>query len=198
LKIILFCVTQLLIIMEQKPAYGSLASSHLPATRLNITKLFKEGILDIYHAERTLAGALPMMVINSTSTLLAAALEHHMVETHGHINRLEKLMATLDIVPEDKPCETMESMVREGAGTITEADKGIACDLSIIAAAQKVEHFEIAAYGTLRTLAEMLDMPEAVGTLDLTLDEEKLADTILTETAAAILYNELKQSNHTH
>jgi ferritin-like metal-binding protein YciE len=177
--------------MEQKPAFGSLASSSMPTTRLQITKLFKDGLLDIYHAERTIAGALPMMVINSTSMLLAAALEHHMAETHGHINRLEKLLVALDIVPEDKPCETMESMVREAAGTITEAGKGVACDLSIIAAAQKVEHFEIAAYGTLRTLAEMLDMPEAVGILDQTLDEEKLADTILTETSASILYNEI-------
>jgi ferritin-like metal-binding protein YciE len=183
--------------MRLKPAYGSL-SRMLPAhLESQFARLLSDGLQDIYHAERTLAGAIPAMVINATSPALVHVLEHHLTETHGHITRLETLFSDMGITPEDKTCETMESMVKEGTGMMTKAEKGIMCDTAIIGAAQKVEHFEIAAYGTLRTLAEMLGLRETVGILDQTLDEEKLADTKLSELAGLILYEELKNNpNH--
>jgi ferritin-like metal-binding protein YciE len=181
--------------MKNKPAEGILSRVMPESLESGLMTFFGDGIRQMYYAERQIAGAIPTLVINTSATALADALELHMTETHGHIARLEKLMALYGLPLEEKTCATIDAMILEGVKSITAAEKGLVCDTAIIAAAQKVEHFEIANYGTLRTLAEQLGFREAAGMLDQTLDEEKLADTKLTETASTILYTEISKTN---
>lgn len=181
--------------MKTKAAQGSLPMKSAAGVASGLTILFKKGITKMHHTERVIAGAFPSMVINCNSGELAQALEDHMTETHAHIMRLEKIMKFYDIENDEMVCETIEVLVSEGSESITSSEKGVMCDTAIIASAQRIEHFEIASYGNLRSLAEILGLREAAGMLDQILDEEKLADTKLTELSASILYRALNQSN---
>jgi ferritin-like metal-binding protein YciE len=148
-------------------------------------KLFEEELKDIYWAEKALTTAIPKMIAKATSTELVSALEDHLAETEDQVTRLEKVFEIFGKEASAKKCEAMAGLIKEAEALMEESDEGVMRDAAIISAAQKVEHYEIASYGTLRTFAETLGLEEAVTLLETTLEEEKNADVKLTEVAVS-------------
>jgi ferritin-like metal-binding protein YciE len=146
-------------------------------------KLFEDELKDIYWAETALTKALPKMISNATSEELSQALEDHFAETEEHVTRLEKIFSIIGKEVESKKCEAMAGLIKEAEELMAESDSGMMRDAAIISAAQKVEHYEIASYGTLRSFAQTLGLSDAVSLLETTLDEEKTADATLTRVA---------------
>ncbi len=134
--------------------------------------LFIEELKDLYHAEKQITKALPQMVKKATSEELKEAFESHLKETENQITRLEKVFKELDLTPRAKKCEGMEGIIQEGKTMMQELDKSDTLDAALIAAAQKVEHYEIASYGTVRTYAQQLNFKNAANLLQETLEEE--------------------------
>jgi ferritin-like metal-binding protein YciE len=149
-------------------------------------KLFEDSLKDIYWAEKALTSALPKMAAKATSSELADAIEQHLKETEGHVEKVEKVFEILGKTARGKKCEAMDGLIKEGKTIMSESEEGAMRDAGIIAAAQKVEHYEIASYGTLRTYAEILGLTEAVSVLEEILEEEKNADETLTNVATSI------------
>ena len=140
---------------------------------------------DLYSAERQLVAALPTMVKAATSPSLASALRDHLEQTVGHVTRLEECFSHLDVATKAIKCKGMEGLLKEGAEMAEEDGNPLVRDAGIIGAAQRVEHYEIAAYGTSVELASVVG-EEAVATLlRLTLEEERAADALLTSIAEA-------------
>jgi len=150
-----------------------------------LMKLFEDELKDIYWAEKALTKAIPKMVKKATSTELIDALDNHLSETENQVIRLEKVFNTIDKKAVAKKCEAMEGLIKEGQEIMEQCEEGAMCDAGIISAAQKIEHYEIATYGTLCQFAETLELTEAVDLLEETLDEEKAADEKLTEVAVS-------------
>ncbi len=150
-----------------------------------LMKLFEAELKDIYWAEKALTKAIPKMIKNATSKDLIDALENHLSETQKQVNRLEEVFNSIDKKAVAKKCEAMNGLIKEGQEIMEECEEGAMCDAGIIAAVQKIEHYEIASYGTLRQFAETLDLTEAVDLLEETLDEEKAADQKLTQVAVS-------------
>jgi ferritin-like metal-binding protein YciE len=150
-----------------------------------LMKLFENELKDIFWAEKALTAAIPKMIKQATSEELIAALEKHLEETNEQITRLEGVFASIDMKPVGKKCEAMAGLMKEAEGIIDECEPGAMRDAGIIAGAQKIEHYEIASYGTMRQFAETLELTEAVKLLEQTLDEEKLADEKLTIVAVS-------------
>jgi ferritin-like metal-binding protein YciE len=148
-----------------------------------LTELFEDGLKDIYWAEKALTKALPLMAKNATSAELIDAITNHLTETEEHVTRLEQVFASIGKKATAKKCDAMEGLIEEGKSILEETEIGVVRDAGIIAASQKIEHYEIATYGTLRQFAETLGLTEAASLLELTLDEEKGADKLLTEVA---------------
>lgn len=148
-----------------------------------LAKLFEDELKDIYWAEQALVKAIPKMMEKSTSTELSAALEHHLHETEGHVATVEKVFSLMGKKAEAKKCEAMAGLIKEAEELMEESDEGVMRDAAIISAAQKVEHYEIASYGTLVSFAATLGMDEIADLLEVTLEEEKTADETLTEVA---------------
>jgi ferritin-like metal-binding protein YciE len=167
---------------KSKKSSGSSAQSE----ETMLKELFIEELRDIYWAEKHLTKALPKMKKSSTSEELAAAFEDHLVVTENQIERLEKVFELLDLTPRAKKCEAMEGLVKEAQNVIEEMPKGSAViDAALIISGQKVEHYEIAAYGSLVQLAKTMGENEIADLLQQTLDEEKEADQLLTELAVS-------------
>jgi ferritin-like metal-binding protein YciE len=141
---------------------------------------------DLYSAETQLIKALPKMAKAATSEELKQAFINHLEETKVHAERLDEIMTRLDESPRGKKCKAMEGLVEEGKETIDENAAPEIKDLALIVAAQKVEHYEIAGYGSARTLADLCGETEIVGILQETLDEEGTTDKLLTEIAQTI------------
>ncbi|RAW00176.1 YciE/YciF ferroxidase family protein [Pseudochryseolinea flava] len=158
-------------------------------------KLFEEELKDIYWAEKALTSALPKMISKATSAELVQALEDHLAETEEQISRVEQVFQLLGKDPSAKKCEAMAGLIKEAEELMEESDEGVMRDAAIISAAQKVEHYEIASYGTLRSFAQTLGLEEAVSILDLTLEEEKNADLTLTEVAVTAVNLEAAGEN---
>ena len=154
-----------------------------PNAAQGLRDFFEDALKDIYWAEHALTKALPKMAKNATSSKLVNAFEHHLKETEEHIVRLEKIFESLGIEAVGKKCDAMEGLLKEGDGIMEETQMGVVRDAAIIAAAQKVEHYEIATYGTLRAYAVTLGETTAATLLAKTLEEEKKADVLLTEIA---------------
>jgi ferritin-like metal-binding protein YciE len=150
-------------------------------------KLFEEQLKDIYWAEKALTKAIPKMIKKASSDELIEALENHLAETEEQVKRAEEVFAVLGKEPKAKKCPAMEGLIKEAEELMEEAEEGPMRDAGIIAAAQKVEHYEIASYGTLRTFAEILGLEQAVSILEATLEEEKNADVTLTEVAVSAI-----------
>jgi ferritin-like metal-binding protein YciE len=151
-----------------------------------LKELFVEELRDIYWAEKHLTKALPKMKKAATSQELAAAFEDHLAVTEKQIERVEKVFELLDMTARAKKCEAMDGLVKEAQNVIEEMPKGSAViDAGLIIAGQKVEHYEIAAYGSLVQLAKTMGENEIAGLLQQTLDEEKQADQLLTELAVS-------------
>jgi ferritin-like metal-binding protein YciE len=148
----------------------------------NLNELFVEELKDIYDAEKQLTKALPKMAKAADSDHLRAAFEEHFEITRAHVSRCEEVFKLLGIPARGKICEGMTGLIEEGAEAIEEM-VGSTLDAALIASAQKVEHYEIATYGTLATFADVLDMQDAKDLLGQTLDEEKEADQKLTQIA---------------
>ena len=143
-----------------------------------LPELYKEELKDLYSAETQLVTALPKMAKAASSLALKQAFETHLEETKGHVKRLEQIFEMLEGSTKGKKCKAMEGLVEEGAELIKEkADfEPEALDAGLIGAAQRVEHYEIAAYGTARTFAQQLGDQQAATLLQQTLDEEMAAD----------------------
>ncbi|MDB5015443.1 MAG: hypothetical protein JWQ84_275 [Mucilaginibacter sp.] len=149
-----------------------------------LNELFLDELKDIYWAEKHLVSALPKMAKAATSEELRTAIENHLAETENHVTRLENAFASIDEKAVAKKCEAMAGLIKEGTEIIADTEKGsFTRDAGIISAAQKVEHYEIASYGTLKTLATVLGYNEAADLLEATLQEEKNADNLLSQIA---------------
>jgi ferritin-like metal-binding protein YciE len=138
---------------------------------------------DVYDAEKQLVKALPKMAKASTSEKLQAGFEEHLRQTEGHVERLETIFKSLGVAAKGTKCAAMKGLVEEGSEMISEHAEDAVKDAGLIMAAQKVEHYEIATYGTLVTFAELLGQSEARELLEQTLQEEKETDEKLTDLA---------------
>lgn len=161
---------------KQKGATKSSAANGL-------RELFIDSLKDIYWAEKALTKALPKMAKNATSQNLIDAINDHLAVTEEQVKRLEEVFNIVGEKASAKKCEAMEGLIKEGEGILEETESGPVRDAGIIAASQKIEHYEIATYGTLTAFAETLGEDEVAGLLSQTLDEEKEADAILSDTA---------------
>lgn len=148
--------------------------------------LYIDELKDIYNAETQLVKALPKMAKAATSEQLRLGFEEHLEQTRGHVSRLEQIFEDLDEKPSGKKCAGMEGLVKEGGEMIKNDFEGEVKDAGLIGAAQRVEHYEIAAYGTVRAFAELLGDGNAVDLLSQTLEEEKETDNKLTQLASEI------------
>lgn len=146
----------------------------------SIEELFVHELSDVYSAEKQLTKALPKMARASTNEELAAGFETHLAETEGQIERIDRVVELLDIKLKRIKCQAMEGLIAEGKDVIDEVEAGALRDAALIGAAQKVEHYEIAAYGTLCALGKQLGYTDAVKLLKETLAEEKATDEKLT------------------
>jgi ferritin-like metal-binding protein YciE len=148
--------------------------------------VYVEQLKDLYSAETQLIKALPKMAKAATSPDLAQGFEDHLEQTKGHANRLEQIFEKLEEEPTGKKCKAMEGLIKEGAEAIEENASPAAKDALLIAAAQRVEHYEMAGYGSVKTYANLLGEDEAAALLEQTLQEEVETDEKLTEAAESI------------
>ena len=164
---------------QQQP--GSMTSSGDEATGLR--ELFQDSLKDIYWAEKALTKAIPKMIKNATSPELLAALKDHLEVTKNQVTRLEQVFQIIEKPARAKKCEAMDGLIKEAEGIMEETEVGVVRGAGIIAAGQKVEHYEIATYGTLCAFAKILGEHEAADLLHETLAEEKEADSTLSQVA---------------
>src|SRR3954470_6945880 len=152
----------------------------------SLRQLYVEELRDLYNAETQLTKALPKMAKASSNDELRQGFEEHLRQTSEHVSRLEQIFEMLGEKPSGKKCLGMEGLVKEGAETMKEDYEGSIMDAALIGAAQRVEHYEIAGYGTVREFAELLGEDEHVPLLEQTLEEEKETDEKLTQLAQDI------------
>jgi ferritin-like metal-binding protein YciE len=158
-----------------------------------LRSLFAAELKDVYGAEKALEAALPTMMEKATSEELVTAIDEHLVETKNQITRIEEVFALIGEKPEAKSCKAMDGLIAEATEMMNKIEAGVVRDAAIIASAQKVEHYEIATYGTLITFAETLKQNKAAGILQETLEEEKETDVILTQIAKSFVNAEAKK-----
>ncbi|HET7497241.1 MAG TPA: ferritin-like domain-containing protein [Candidatus Eisenbacteria bacterium] len=151
----------------------------------SLEKLYVDQLRDIYDAENQLVRALPKMAKAASSPELRTAFEDHLEKTRGHVRRLDEIFRTLGHPSKGKSCKAMIGLIEEGDEMVKSDSEPSVKDAGLIAAAQKVEHYEIASYGTLRTFAEFRGDRQAAQSLQETLDEEYEADKTLTQVAEA-------------
>jgi ferritin-like metal-binding protein YciE len=149
-------------------------------------ELLVEEMQDLYDAEKQLVKALPKMVKAAASEELSQAFGNHLEQTKGHVERIERAFALLKHKPKSKSCAAMKGLISEAQERIHENSEGALADSAMICAAQKVEHYEIAGYGTLKAWAEELGLDDVAALLQETLDEEKEADQKLSEIAGKV------------
>ena len=152
-----------------------------------VQDLFEHEISDLYSAETQLVAALPKLAQAASNDELRQAFEHHLDETREHVRRLEEIRGQIGSTSSEE-CEGMRGLIEEGQEVITASGDVNVKDAALISAAQRVEHYEIAGYGTARTLADELDLDDAKDLLDQTLDEESNADKLLTKIATGGLF----------
>jgi len=158
--------------------------------------LFISELKDLYSAEKQIVRALPKMAKAASSSELQDAFQEHLQQSKGHIDRLEEIFDMLRVSSRNKKCKGIEGIIGEGEELISKGKKNSnpdALDAGIVAAAQKVEHYEIAGYGTVRTYASMLGHDKAANLLQQTLDEEKETDQKLTQLAETMINVEAAQ-----
>jgi ferritin-like metal-binding protein YciE len=152
-----------------------------------LQKLYISELRDLYSAETQLVKALPKMAKGASSPELKDAFEQHLEQTKGHVERLEQLFEQLGESPRGKTCHAMKGLIEEGSEILKEEGEDTVLDAGIIVAAQKVEHYEIASYGSVRTFANLLGKDEEAKLLQSTLDEEAETNQILTQLAESIV-----------
>jgi len=162
----------------------STTNQKIPDDSSALMEFFVDSLKDIYWAEKNALKAMPKMAKKATSQELRSALETHLAETENQVVKLEQVFASLDQKAQAKKCEAMEGLIKESESIMSETEDGtMTRDVGIIAAAQKMEHYEIASYGTMRTLADVLGLPEASELLSQILEEEKNTDVLLSQIA---------------
>lgn len=147
----------------------------------DLNELLEDELKDLFSAENQLVKALPKMAKKASSPKLQKAFSDHLKQTEGHVDRLQRIGEMLGIKLTGKKCHAMEGLVEEGKEVIAEDGKSVVIDAALIGAAQRVEHYEIAAYGTVRAIAQTLGHEKVVKLLQATLDEEGAADKLLTD-----------------
>ena len=152
-----------------------------------LEKLYVNELRDLYSAENQLLKALPKMAKGASSSELKKAFENHLEQTKGHVQRLERLFDQLDESPKGKTCRAMKGLVEEGSEILKEEGEDSVLDAGLIVAAQKVEHYEIASYGSVCTFAKLLGKDEAAELLQSTLNEESETNEILNQLAESIV-----------
>jgi ferritin-like metal-binding protein YciE len=158
----------------------------------NLDDLYEDGLKDILWAEKNLLKALPKMEKNATHSTLKKAISKHLKETENHISRLEECFKEIDKKPKAEKCDAMAGLLEEAKGIMEETEAGTVRDAGIIAAAQKVEHYEIATYGTLAAFAKILGHKKGLKQLLQTLAEEKKCDEDLSQIADTNLNSKAK------
>lgn len=149
----------------------------------SLAELLQDELKDIFNAEHQLLKALPRMAKKASSDKLKQAFTTHLKQTEGHVARLEKIGQSLNIKLKGKTCQAMKGLVEEGKEVLEEDGEGAVIDAALIGAAQRVEHYEMAAYGTVRAMAERLGHKDVAKILQTTLDEEGETDKLLTQIA---------------
>lgn len=163
----------------------------------SLRKLYTEELKDLYNAENQLLKALPKMAKAASSEELKNAFEQHLEQTRGHVDRLEQIFQEMDESPKGKTCHGMKGLIEEGSEMLDQDGEESVLDAGIIVAAQKVEHYEIAGYGSVRTFAEMLGDDKAAKLLQETLDEESEANELLNELAENTINEEALEEAET-
>jgi len=158
----------------------------MPIELDSLEKLYLEELKDLYSAENQLIDALPKMVKSAKDSKLKAAFRVHLKQTREHARRLERICKAMDKSPKGKKCEGMEGLIKEAKGLIREKPDRSVLDAGLISAAQHVEHYEMAGYGTVRNYARLLGYKGAARVLQQTLNEEGKTDHLLTRLAASI------------
>jgi ferritin-like metal-binding protein YciE len=177
--------------MPQTKKTSKKAVARTPQQEGALMELFTNSLKDINWAEKQLVKALKKMAKAASAGEVSSAFEEHMTQTEGHVERLAQVFELLGKKPTSKKCEAMEGLIKEAEELIEETEEGTEVrDVALIAAAQKVEHYEIATYGTLATLAGTLGLSEAQKILQQTLEEEKQTDALLTEIAVDYINEE--------
>ena len=161
----------------------------------SLRTLWIEEMRDLYNAENQIIKALPKMVKRASTPELKQAFETHLEETRGHVERLDEIFGKLGKKPTGKTCKGMQGLIEEGSEILKEDGVDSVIDAGLIAAAQRVEHYEIAGYGVARTFASILEEDEAEDLLQETLDEEGAADEKLTEIAEGIVNEEAEDAD---
>ena len=163
-----------------------------------LKELFVEQLQDLLHAEIQLVQSLPKMAEAANHPKLKELFEKHLQQTEGHVERLKSAFELIDRKPQPKPCKGMNGLIDEGQETIDdhEGEEELAADLALIAAAQKVEHYEIAGYGTVRSLARQLGEREIATLLSRTLGEEEGSDYLLTELSKPLMQDASSTNNN--
>jgi ferritin-like metal-binding protein YciE len=151
----------------------------------SLKELFVEELKDMYDAENQIVKALPKMVKATSTPELKKAFEEHLEKTKGHVGRLEQIFQGLGEEPKTKKCDGLRGILEEGEDVISEGSEGPVRDAGLIAGAQRVEHYEMAVYGSLKTWAGQLGENRAATLLEETLNEEKEADRLLTHIATS-------------
>jgi ferritin-like metal-binding protein YciE len=155
-----------------------------------LQQLYTDELRDLYNAENQLLKALPKMAKAASSEELKDAFEKHLEQTKGHVERLEQVFEGLDEKPKGKTCRAMKGLIEEGSEILKQEVDGSVIDAGIIVAAQKVEHYEIAGYGSVRTFAHLLGQNKAAELLQATLDEESETNELLNRLAESVVNHE--------
>jgi ferritin-like metal-binding protein YciE len=152
-----------------------------------LKKLYVSELRDLYNAENQLLKALPKMAKAASSEELKDGFEKHLEQTKGHVERLEQIFEGLDENPKGKTCKAMKGLIEEGSEILKEDGEKSVLDAGVIVAAQKVEHYEMAGYGSVRTFAQLLGQNRAAELLQITLDEESETNEILNKLAEGVV-----------
>lgn len=160
----------------------------------SLRKLFEHELQDLYSAEQQLTAALPKMAKKANSQKLSKGFTQHLKETEEHIKRLEKIAKDLKFDISGKTCKAMKGLIQEGQEVIDSKGPPALIDTALIAAAQRVEHYEMAGYGCVRTMAEALGLSSAAKTLQATLDEEGETDKKLTKIAEGEILSKIRET----
>jgi ferritin-like metal-binding protein YciE len=162
----------------------------------SLKDLYIDELKDLYNAENQLLKALPKMAKKASAPELKRAFQDHLAQTEGHVERLKKIFKGLGEKPTGKTCKAMKGLVEEGKEVIEEDGDDSVLDAALIGAAQRVEHYEIAGYGVVRTFASLLGEDDAMATLQRTLNEEAEADKKLTKLAESIINVEASEAEN--
>lgn len=168
----------------------------MPKKTRTLEDLFEDEIKDLLNAEKQVLAALPKMAKKVDSEELREAMEQHLEQTKKQVDRLEQVFEELGIPVKGKTCKAMQGIIEEGKEIMEETMDENTLDAGIIAAAQKVEHYEIASYGTVINWAKMLGLERSVELLTETLEEEKNADKLLTKVATSLVNERAKHPSH--